>query len=203
MSYQLRQSAPPPGGSVAQIGETASTCSGGQKRPPAAAALDASTPPPSRVVVQHATLASAISLLSRTSSQEAHAAQPERLNVQSSDSSDSSDEDAPSLKKTLPDFNVRKSEDDSVVSGDDSIAWEKEEDRVMHSFANRLEAENRLEEAFEDAPVRELEEWELIAGEGEEGTADEVAPPPTRVCNKNYSTKEDECEVSQGDCLDV
>jgi hypothetical protein len=72
---------------------------------------------------------------------------------------------------------VCKSGDDSVASGDDSIAWEKEEDRVMHSFANRLEAENRLEEAIEDDLVRELEEWELIAGEGEEGTADEVAAP--------------------------
>ena len=30
----------------------------------------------------------------------------------------------------------------------------------MHSFANRLEAENRLEEAIEDDLVRELEEWE-------------------------------------------
>jgi len=159
------------------MGERASTRSGCQNRPPAAAALDASTPPPSRVVVQHATLATAISSLSRISSQEAHAAQPVRVNIQSSDSLDSSDEDAPSPKKTLPDFNVRKSGDDSIASGDDSITWEKEEDRVMHSFANRLEAENRLEEAFEDDLVRELEEWELIAGVREEGIADEVAAP--------------------------
>ncbi len=156
---------PPPGGSVTQMGERASTRSGRQNRPPAAATLDASTSPPSRVTVQHVTLVSAISSLSRTSSQEAHTAQPERLNVQSSDSSDSLDEDAPSPKKTLPDFNVRKSGDDSVASGDDSITWEKEEDRVMQSFANQLEAENRLEEAFEeDGPVREHEEWGLIAG---------------------------------------
>ncbi len=73
---------------------------------------------------------------------------------------------------------MHKSGDDSVASGDDSITWEKEEDREMHLFANRLEAENRLEEAFEDAPVRELEEWELIAGEGGKMTADEVAAPP-------------------------
>jgi hypothetical protein len=153
--------------------------SGCQNRPPAAAALDALTPPPSRVIVQHATLASAISLLS--TSQEACPARPESetrgLNVESSDSSDSSDEDVPSPKKTLPDFNVRKSGDDSLASGDDSITWEKEEDRVMHLLANQLEAENRLEEAFEDAPVRELEEWELITGEEEEGTADEVTAP--------------------------
>ena len=111
------------------MGERASTRSGHQNRPPAAAALDALTPPPSRVVVQHATLASMISLLSRTS-QEARAAWPKsetrRLNVQLSNSSDLSDEDVPSPKKTLPDFNVHKSGDDSVASGDDSITWEKE-----------------------------------------------------------------------------
>jgi hypothetical protein len=182
---------PPPGGSIAQMGERASTRSGRQNRPPAAAALDALTPPPSRVIVQHATLASAMSSLSRTSSQEARAARPEsetrHLNIQSSDLSDSSDEDVPSPKKTLPDFNVRKSGDDFVASGDDSIAWEKEEDRVMHSFANRLEAENRVEEAFEDAPVRELEKWELIAGEGQEGTADEVAPPPKSLRQEPFN----------------
>jgi hypothetical protein len=172
---------PPPSGSIAQMGVRASTHSGCQNRPPAAATLDASTPPPSRVIVQHATLASTISLLSRTS-QEARAARPKsetrHLNVQLSDSLDSSDEDVSSPKETLPDFNMCKSGDDSVASGDDSITWEKEEDRVMHAFANQLEAENRVVEAFEDAPVRELEEWELIAGEGEEGTADEVAAPP-------------------------
>ena len=78
---------------------------------------------------------------------------------------------------------MRKSDDDSVASGDDSIAWEKEEDRVLHAFAIQVEAEEALEDAFEDAPVKELDEWELIAKGGGEGTADEVAapPPPSQV----------------------
>jgi hypothetical protein len=155
--------------------------SGCQNRPPTAAALDASTPPPSRVVAHHATLASAISLLS--TSQEAHTAPPESetrcLNVEWLISLELSNEDVPSPKKTLPDLTMCKSGDDSVTSSDDSITWEKEEDRVMHLFTNQLlEAENTLEDALEDPPVRELQEWELIAGEGEEGAADKVAAPP-------------------------
>ncbi len=56
-----------------------------------------------------------------------------------------------------------KSNDNSVASGDDSIAWEKEEDRVLHAFAIQVESEDTLEDALEDAPVNELDEWELIA----------------------------------------
>jgi hypothetical protein len=94
--------------------------------------------------VQPSTLASTISLL--LTSQEAGAAPPEsemrRLNIDSFDLLDSSDEDVPYPKKVLPDFTMRKSDDDSVASGDDSIAWEKEEDRVLHAFAIQVEAED-------------------------------------------------------------
>ena len=48
----------------------------------------------------------------------------------------------------------------------------------MHAFAIQVEAEDALEDALEDAPVKELEEWELIA-EGGEGTADKIAAPPS------------------------
>ena len=125
---------PPPGVSVAQKGTRAASMCGHQNRRPVPATLDASmTPTMPCVVVQPSTLASAISLLS--TSQEAGAATPEsetrRLYVDSFDSSDSSDEDVPSPKKVLLDFTMRKSDDNSVASGDDSIAWEKEEDRVL------------------------------------------------------------------------
>jgi hypothetical protein len=94
--------------------------------------------------VQPSTLASTISLL--LTSQEAGAAPPEsemrRLNIDSFDLSDFSDENVPYPKKVLPDFTMRKSDDDSVASDDDSIAWEKEEDRVLHAFAIQVEAED-------------------------------------------------------------
>jgi len=70
---------------------------------------------------------------------------------------------------------MHKSDDDSVASGDDSIAWEKEE---VHVFAIQVEAEDALDDALGDAPVKEVDEWELIAEGGGEGTADEVAAPP-------------------------
>ena len=171
---------PPLGVSITQRGQRAVSVHGCQNRRPVPAALDASTTPPMPyVVVQPGTLASAISLL--FTSQDACAAPPEfktrHLNVNLFDSLDSSDEDVSSPKKLLPDFTLRKSDDDFDASGDDSIAWEKEEDRVLHAFAIQVEAEDALENALEDAPVKELEEWELIA-KGVEGTAEEVAAPP-------------------------
>ncbi len=48
--------------------------------------------------------------------------------------SSAEDDDDPSPKKTLPDFMTRKSDNDSVASGDDSAGWKMEEDRVMNSF---------------------------------------------------------------------
>jgi hypothetical protein len=144
----------------------AASMHGRQNRRPVPAALDASTTPPMpRVVVQPSNFVSAISSL--LTSQEAGAAPPESemrcLKVDSFDSSDSSDKDVPSPKKVLPDFTMCKSNDNSVASGDDSIAWEKEEDRVLHAFAIQVESEDTLEDALEDAPVNELDEWELIA----------------------------------------
>ena len=129
---------------------------GCQNRRPVPAALDASTTPTMpRVVVQPGTLASAMSSLSTF--QDACAAPPEseRRNLNTDnlfDLLDLSDEDLPSPKKLLPDFTLRKSDDDSVASSDDSIAREKEEDRVLHAFAIQVEAEDVLEEdALEDA----------------------------------------------------
>jgi hypothetical protein len=88
------------------------------------------------------------------------------------DSSDSSakDDDAPSPKKALPDFMTRKSDDDSVASGDDSAGWEMEEDRVMNSFLAQTEAEEALEDLSVDAPMKEVHEFMLLSGEGEDGT---------------------------------
>ncbi len=101
------------------------------------------------------------------------------------DLSDSSakDDDAPSPKKALPDFTTRKSDDNSVASGDDSAGWEMEEDRVMNSFLAQTEAEEALDDLSVDAPMKEVHEFMLLSGEGEDGmegqtdgAAEEVAP---------------------------
>ena len=104
-----------------------------------------------RVVVQPGTLASAISSL--YTSQDACAEPPgsKTRNLTTDDLfnlSDSSDKYVSSPKKLLPDFTLRKSDDDSVASGDDLIAWEKEEGRVLHAFAIQVEAEDALEDAL-------------------------------------------------------
>ncbi len=83
---------------------------------------------------------------------------------------------------TLPDFTTRKSDDDSVASGDDSADWEMEEDRVLNAFLAQTEAEDTLDDLSVDVPMKEVHEFMLISGEGEDGTeghadgAAEVAP---------------------------
>jgi hypothetical protein len=58
------------------------------------------------------------------------------------------------------DFRRRKSDDDSVASGDDSIMWEKETMKIMKTFAEAtaLEEAKAEETVQEDAPVREIVE---------------------------------------------
>jgi hypothetical protein len=51
-----------------------------------------------------------------------------------------------SEEKKLPDFNVIKSDDDSVASGDDSNGWEVEEERLTHIIAAQAETEESIEE---------------------------------------------------------
>ena len=109
------------------------------------------TPPPSRVIVQGIiTSVSALSLLSTTSRSchtnarvaSAKTQHDTQLNVDNLNAADSSDEDAPSPKKALPDFTTQKSDDDSVASGNDSAGWEKEEDHVVNAFAAQAEADD-------------------------------------------------------------
>ncbi len=59
--------------------------------------------------------------------------------TQGRDNSGSSDEDEPSPKKALPDFNLRKSEEDLVASGNDSDGWDQEDGRVMHELTAQAE----------------------------------------------------------------
>ena len=116
--------------------------SGRQNCAPTAASGGEFTPPSRIVRVQPGTRSSAISSLS--TSHEAHtssAISSIPINpmdpFDASDSSDLSaeeDDDAPSPKRAYPDFGKRKSDDDSVASGDDSAGWEMEENRVMKAF---------------------------------------------------------------------
>jgi hypothetical protein len=110
-------------------------------------------------------------------------------------SSDSSDDDAPSPKKALPDFTTRKSDDDSVASGDDSAGWEAEEDRVLNAFTIQTEAEEALEDLFvDDGPMKEIHEFMLIAGRGvdrEEGNANGAAKVNPTTTAVEYKTRRD------------
>ena len=164
---------------------------------PAAASCGEFTPPSRIVRVQPGTRSSAISSLS--ASHEAHgasAASSTPINpMDAFASSDSSDDDAPSPKKALPDFTTRKSDDDSVASGDDSAGWEAEEDRVLNAFAIQTVAEDALDDIFvDDGPMKEIHEFMLIAGRGvdgeEEGNADGAAEvEPTTTTAVEYETR--------------
>ena len=77
------------------------------------------------------------------------------------------------------DFKGRKSDNDSVTSGDDSITWEKETMKIMKTFAEATALEEvKAEETVEDAPVREIDEWEFLAENGDDEALVNLAPPP-------------------------
>lgn len=93
-------------------------------------------------------------------------------------------DDSPSPHKALPNFAARKSDEDSVASGDNSLDWLKESERVVAGFAVQAEAEAAIDEA-EEAPVNpQVEEWEVLAdmmaagGDGDEEEAPNPALPP-------------------------
>ena len=48
-------------------------------------------------------------------------------------------------KNPLPNFDMRPSDDDSVLSGDDSDGWEVEEDKVVSLFAEQTRKEDALD----------------------------------------------------------
>ena len=144
----------------------------GQNCPPAGVSHSESTPPPSRINIASTGEASATSSLSMT---EAASVSVRNNNKRSADGL-ASDDDSPSPKKALPDFSRRKNEEDSVVSGDDSNGWEREEGRVMHEFAAQAEADDaRDDAAFPDIAMDEMNEWEFLA----EGSADDPPDGPT------------------------
>ncbi len=64
--------------------------------------------------------------------------------------------------------------------GDDSIMWEKETMKIMKTFAKATALEESEAEAVaqEDAPVREIVEWEFLAGNGDDEALMNSAPPP-------------------------
>jgi len=109
--------------------------------------------------------------------------------------SDSSDDDAPSPKKALLDFTTRKSDDDSVASGDDSAGWEAEEDRVLNAFTIETVAEDALDDIFvDDGLMKEIHEFMLIAGRGldreEEGNVGGAAKAnPSTTAVAAYETR--------------
>ena len=115
----------------------------GQNPSPTAAATSAYTPPPYRINLGCSNDPSTMSSLTAPVTAAASAASRRR----NRDESGSSDEDEPSPKKAFPDFNLRKSEEDSIASGDDSDGWDKEEGRVMRDLAAQAKADDVLDDA--------------------------------------------------------
>jgi hypothetical protein len=147
----------------------------GQNCPPAGVAHSATAPPPSRINVMWTGKASATSSLSMTDAASASV----RNNKKRSATCLALDDDTPSPKKALSDFSRRKNEKDSVVSGDDSNGWEREEGRVMHEFAAQAEADDEWDDAaFHDIAMNETNEWEFLAKGNADDPPDEPTAPP-------------------------
>ena len=145
----------------------------GQNSPPGAAAGVEDTPPIRRINV-HSDEPSAMSGM--TTPNTATAAVRKR-----SSAYDDDDDDEPSPKKALPDFSIRKGEEDSVISGDDSEGWLDMEEKLADNLSAQAKVDDALDEAaFPDIPMNEVHEWELMEGEG--NADDDIpianAPPP-------------------------
>jgi hypothetical protein len=76
---------------------------------------------------------------------------------------DDDDDDEPSPKKALPDFSIRKGEEDSVISGDDSEGWLDMEEKLADNLSAQAKVDDALDEAaFPDIPMNEVHEWKSI-----------------------------------------
>ena len=75
------------------------------------------------------------------------------------------EESSPSPKKSFPQFSRPHSDDNSLMSGDDSNGWEKEEDRVISLITDLNRKEEKLADSLVDV-VEEVHEWTLHIEEG-------------------------------------
>ena len=156
---------PPIGGFAGQIsGDEFPRILLGQNSPPGAAACVEDTPPIRRINA-HSDDPSAMSGMTTTPNTATASVHNRK---RSSAYSDSSDDDEPSPKKALPDFSLRKGKEDSVVSGDDSEGWcDMEEENLADNLSAQAKVDDALDEAaFPDIPMNEVNEWELMEGEG-------------------------------------
>ena len=90
------------------------------------------------------------------------------------------DDNALSPHVPLPDLAARISDNDSVASGDDSVGWARESERVITAFAAQAEAEMAINDA-EDAPAwGEIDEWIVLAYANTEEQSEIPPLPPPR-----------------------
>ena len=70
-------------------------------------------------------------------------------------------------KNPLPNFDLRPSDDDSILSGDESDGCEAEEDEMVYFFSEQTRKEDELDNAklLECSPAACVEEWLELAGE--------------------------------------
>jgi len=82
----------------------------------------------------------------------------------------------PSPKKRFPEFSHPKSDDNTVLSGDDSDGWEKEEDWMIALMTAKNLEEDKAAAAMEDE-VDEVAKWMLpLVEEGNPDPAPEDMP---------------------------
>eukprot|EP00956_Cyclotella_meneghiniana_P005902 scaffold7734_cov39-Cyclotella_meneghiniana.AAC.1 len=92
--------------------------------------------------------------------------------------------ESPSPHKAYPDFSTRKSDENSLMSGDDSNGWEQEE-RAMEAMIAAQNAEEELQaDMMPDLTVPVVADWELLA---EDAEADAPAEGGTQEIQ--YETK--------------
>ena len=155
----------------------------GQNVPPAAATTSADTTLTQRINVQISNQSSAISSLTTTDTSFVSANNSKQNRVDSSSYDDK--EQLP--KKALPDFSHRKSNNVSVVSGNNSEGWDEQEGRVSHDLCAQADAHEVRDNAiFLDVRMNEVNKWEVFAEGGADG--DPPAPDVTNYASPQFDT---------------
>ena len=148
------------------------------RNPPAVAVARTHTSPPARVDVPHpGTRSSGVSSLSSLQLDQLGTPQPSSRPSSLGAGEAGDNETTPMSPDDLPNFAACIQDDDSVASGDDSIGWDKEAERII-GLLNRQAEE---EEAAEDNVVgetRAVHEFTTLDGDDRGEEEESVAAPP-------------------------
>ena len=75
------------------------------------------------------------------------------------------DDESASPKRAYPDFSKPESDDNSVISGDDSKKWAKDEEKMIKFVEKQNRDEDEMAANAGDTPLSEVPDWYLMCND--------------------------------------